>query len=79
MAREHGEGGFGDWYLPSPWELNLLYMHKNAVGGLTNANYWSSLEHSQDTSWYQISRMSVRISKIKAFRDVCGQSGLVNI
>lgn len=40
------EGGvtYGDWYLPSKYELNLLYLQKNAVGGFASAWYWSSTE-----------------------------------
>lgn len=40
---------YGDWYLPSKYELNLLYLQKNAVGGFASAYYWSSTEAS---SWY---------------------------
>ena len=35
---------YGDWYLPSKAELNLLYLQKNIVGGLANKFYWSSTE-----------------------------------
>ena len=33
---------YGDWYLPSKHELNLLYLQKNIVGGFAADNYWSS-------------------------------------
>jgi hypothetical protein len=36
--------GFDDWFLPSRTELNLLYAHKNEVGGLANAYYWTSTD-----------------------------------
>jgi hypothetical protein len=39
---------YGDWYLPSKHELNLLYLQKAAVGGSFGAEYWSSNE-STDT------------------------------
>ena len=41
---------YTDWYLPSRIELNLLYEHKNAVGGLntTSGIYWSSDESAAD-------------------------------
>jgi hypothetical protein len=35
---------YGDWYLPSRHELNLLYLQKAVVGGFSNNNYWSSAE-----------------------------------
>jgi Protein of unknown function (DUF1566) len=46
-------GGFGDWYLPSRYELNLLYLQKTAVGGFTNEAYWSSTEVNNFTAWIQ--------------------------
>ena len=36
---------YDDWYLPSKFELYLLYTQRNLVGGLTSAFYWSSTEH----------------------------------
>lgn len=35
---------YGDWYLPSIYELNLLLLQKAVVGGFANANYWGSTE-----------------------------------
>ena len=37
-------GNFGDWYLPSKYELNLLYQQKSVVGGFAEQIYWSSTE-----------------------------------
>jgi hypothetical protein len=37
-------GNYGDWYLPSKYELNLLYMQKDVVGGFVHPYYWSSNE-----------------------------------
>jgi hypothetical protein len=44
---------YGDWYLPSKFELNLLYSQKSVVGGLAPSNYWSSSEGSIDAAWTQ--------------------------
>ena len=40
------DGGvtYGDWYLPSAFELNLLFLQKNAVGNFNSVFYWSSTE-----------------------------------
>ena len=44
---------YGDWYLPSKYELNLLYLQKNAVGGFGNDYYWSSSESANGGAWEQ--------------------------
>ena len=44
---------YGDWYLPSKYELNLLYLQKVAVGGFASANYWSSTEGDNGSAWIQ--------------------------
>ena len=35
---------YGDWYLPSRFELNLLYLQRAVVGGFSTF-YWSSCEN----------------------------------
>jgi hypothetical protein len=44
---------YGDWYLPSKAELNLLFLQKvaSSVSGLTNNFYWSSTENALGTAW----------------------------
>ena len=42
---------YGDWYLPSKYELNLLYLQKTVVGGFANNYYWSSTEYDNFTAW----------------------------
>ena len=52
-------GGESDWYLPSIYELNLMYLNignGNAlglgnVGGFANENYWSSTEYNASLAW----------------------------
>ena len=39
-----GGVSYGDWYLPSEYELNLLYMQRGVVSGLGSSYYWSSNE-----------------------------------
>lgn len=43
---------YGDWYLPSKHELNLLYLQKTVVGA-TGVFYWSSSEIDNVTAWLQ--------------------------
>jgi hypothetical protein len=44
---------YGDWYLPSKYELNLLYQQKTAVGGFASGYYWGSTESVSGMAWYQ--------------------------
>ncbi len=44
---------YGDWYLPSKYELNLLYLQKTVVGGFASGSYWSSSENGNIAAWYQ--------------------------
>ena len=54
-------GNYGDWYLPSKYELNLMYLsigQGNAlglgnVGGFANNVYWSSTEVDYYNAWFQ--------------------------
>lgn len=50
-----GEICYGDWYLPSKYELNLLYQQRDVVGGFTtdarDGFYWSSTEQSIEHAW----------------------------
>jgi hypothetical protein len=44
---------YGDWYLPSKLELNLLYLQKNLVGGFANDHCCSSTEANSAEVWMQ--------------------------
>jgi hypothetical protein len=46
-------GGYGDWYLPSKYELNLLYIQKAVVGGFASSFYWSSSEYDANDARLQ--------------------------
>jgi hypothetical protein len=53
LCSDYKGGGYGDWYLPSIKELNLLFQQKDVVGGFHGAFYWSSTEHSDGVAWRQ--------------------------
>ena len=42
---------YGDWYLPSKYELNLLYLKFPVVGGFALNSYWSSTENNLTSAW----------------------------
>ena len=41
------------WYLPSKYELGLLYLQKAVVGGFANSIYWTSSETDNGAAWTQ--------------------------
>ena len=58
------EGGktYGDWYLPSKEELNIMYQNKATIDATAEANggssfasafYWSSAESNLNNAWLQ--------------------------
>ncbi|MCH2024090.1 MAG: hypothetical protein MK207_16565, partial [Saprospiraceae bacterium] len=50
-------GGYSDWFLPSKDELNAMYLLSapwlTGPGGFSNADYWSSSQHTQYTAYRQ--------------------------
>lgn len=44
---------FGDWYLPSKLELNLLFLRQGVIGGFAADTYWSSTEANTAQAWSQ--------------------------
>lgn len=46
------ENGFDDWYLPSREELELVYEHKDLIGGFGTGGYYSSSQSNPSTAWY---------------------------
>ena len=60
---------YGDWYLPSKHELNLLYLQKVAgtVDGFSNNYYWSSTEADNNYAWFQNFNFGFQDAIIKNF------------
>ena len=46
---------FMDWRLPTKYELNEMYLQKDAIGGFNKMLYWSSTEYAWDNTfaWMQ--------------------------
>ena len=53
VCAEYNGGNYGDWYLPSKYELNLMYLQKIAIGVFASGYYWSSTELSTVQGWIQ--------------------------
>jgi hypothetical protein len=61
LCANYQGGGYGDWYLPSKYELNQMYIKIGPgaakpltnVGGFANEYYWSSTEHISSSAWSQ--------------------------
>jgi hypothetical protein len=53
ICANYQEGNYGDWYLPSKHELNLLYLQKAVVAGFAASYYWSSTEKDKFNAWGQ--------------------------
>ena len=45
--------GGGWWRLPTKEELNLMYLHKDKIGGFVEGYYWSSTEYGAYLAWVQ--------------------------
>lgn len=53
LASAFNGGGKSDWFLPSKYELNLMYANRTIIGGLTGGTYWSSCEDYGLAAWFQ--------------------------
>ena len=62
LCANYKGGNYADWYLPSKYELNLMYMNIGQgnllglgnVGGFANNYYWSSTEYNNSLfAWVQ--------------------------
>ena len=53
MAVRYQADGYGDWYLPSKAELNIMYQLKDIIGGFDKDMYWSSTELNVGFAWGQ--------------------------
>jgi hypothetical protein len=51
LCANYKGGNYADWYLPSEYELNLLYLQKAVVGGFASSGYWSSTEANNANAW----------------------------
>jgi hypothetical protein len=62
LCQDLNLGGKTDWYLPSKYELNLMYenigqgnvLGLGNVGNFANYFYWSSTEYDSSTAWLQV-------------------------
>ncbi len=53
IAAGYTLNGFSDWFLPSRYELNRLYLAKDVVGGFASISYWNSTEGDVNSAYLQ--------------------------
>ena len=51
ICADYKQGDFGDWYLPSKYELGLLYTQRAIFSDINAGVYWSSTESNANTVW----------------------------
>ena len=61
-----GDVNYGDWYLPSEFELNLMYLQKAVIGGFYNYYYWSSNENNTNFAMCQYFENGYQVQASKA-------------
>ena len=76
VCADHSGDSYGDWYLPSLYELSLLYLQKDVVGGFANTRYWSSSEINSSFVWdleftngNQYSNVKTSPDRVRAIRN----------
>ena len=71
---------YGDWYLPSKFELNEMYLnlHQQGLGGFANYGYWSSTESGNSSAWAQDFSLGARSPTVRPTSPMLGLLGLFN-
>ncbi len=76
LCANYQGGGYGDWYLPSKAEVNLMYQNKTVIdatatvnggSGFVSAYYWSSTEGANDHAWDQYFGLGYQYNDFKYF------------
>jgi hypothetical protein len=54
VSANNQSGNYSDWYLPTRYDLNLLYLNRAVIGGYSEfAKGWKSTEVSSLNAWFQ--------------------------
>ena len=84
LCANYQGGGYGDWYLPSKAEVNLMYQNKTVIDATATVNggsgfaitdYWSSTEDNISSAWvqyfdsgYQVTSNKGNTGRVRAVR-----------
>jgi len=66
ICANYNGSGYGDWYLPSKYELNLMYLQRTTIGNFTGDQYWSSTEIDNYNAWLQYFSVGIQTHADKA-------------
>ena len=64
-------GGYTDWFLPSTYELQSLYVERAKVGGMSAVVYWSSTQSGSTNAFYE--------NFISGFQDAENKGGMLAV
>jgi uncharacterized protein (TIGR02145 family) len=59
--------GFTDWYMPSKYELNEMYINRNVLGGFAATSYWNSSEQNSIYAYRQLMSTGEFASNLKDY------------
>lgn len=65
LADGYANNGKDDWFLPSRDELDLMYFHKDVIGGFGDFDYGSSSERAGTNAWRQTFTDGIQINDPK--------------
>ena len=69
---------YSDWYLPSKFELNLMYLQKTVIGGFASSFYWSATESNVISAAGRTFLMVPRPTTLRIIYFMYGLSGPFN-
>ena len=67
LADDYSHNTLDDWFLPSKYELNQMYIQRTAIGGFSTDAYRSSSELDDYNAWSRVFACNVQNLNCKYF------------